>query len=153
MPTTTLPVPIGGKVTLPGGTIIEVLGTNNGHVGLSVTEAVSDAARPKPKRRANGNGRGRHFTPLAECQSEAEYWALFSPGRGWAAWHRKYKNLSAWIAANPGGVAGRQIDHREARSRGFDCSAQPMTEGLRAAYDQWEERRRRRLQLQRSTED
>lgn len=122
-PQHTLPVAIGGKATLPGGTTIEILGIHNGQVGLIVTEATVPAKR---KRGSNG-----HKPDAASyAPGSWEYWEHYTR-RGWAGFFRKYKTVGDWIAANLGGVAGREIDRVEATARGFCCVPKPFKEQKR----------------------
>ena len=131
-PQHTLPVAIGGRVTLPGGTTIEILGVSNGQVGLMVTEATVPV-----KRKRNSNG---HKPDAASYEPGSwEYWLNYKR-KGWAGWFRKYQTIHDWLAANPGKVEGRLLTLYDVRSEGFDCTGKPMSDGMRAAYERWEAR-------------
>ena len=107
-PQHTLPVAIGGKTTLPNGTVIEILGVHNGQVGLVVTEATVSTV----KRKRNGNG---HKPDAASYEPGSwEYW-LHYKRKSWAGWFRKYQTVTDWLLANPGGVAGRVLAGAELR--------------------------------------
>jgi len=109
---TIAPVPIGGRVKLPGGTVIEVLGVSNGQVGLAVVEATTQTITPrtngKPAKR-KPQSRGHHYTPLADCESWEQYWSLYNAKAGHSAWKRRYKDINGWLAAHPGEAVGRVL--------------------------------------------
>jgi len=139
---TIAPVPIGGRVKLPGGTVIEVLGVSNGQVGLAVVEATTsrisvrtDGDKPKPARKRNGKARA--FLPLMDAESWEAYWLAYNPRKGWGAFNRKYPSLDAWLAEHPE-ARGRVLSTAEARTLGYAAYQSQGQEQKLEPY--WEEK-------------
>ena len=132
----TLPCAIGGRVTLPGGTVIEILGIHNGHVGLAVIEATAPpaAAKPKPKRITRRKG------PWLCAVDDPLYWQEYDKRRRSNAsrWKRLYKTLADWLAQTPDGMAGHA---RAPGDPGFWCAPPPNPFLQRKAYIRPENRK------------